>query len=501
MYKDKNHKLWEKKMKLYNTLTQKKEEFKPLKENQVKMYVCGPTVYDHAHLGHARSAITFDVLYRFLEFLGYKVTYVRNYTDIDDKIIKKAKEEGISYKEVAEKYIKSYEEDMKALNVKKPTYTPKVTEHIKDIIDFVKALIEKGYAYEVDGDVYFRVSKFKDYGKLSKRSLEDMLKGARVEINEKKENPLDFALWKKDKGFFPSPWGEGRPGWHIECSTLVRKYLGDTIDIHGGGLDLIFPHHENEIAQSEALTGKPFVLYWVHNGFVMVNKEKMSKSLKNFWTIKDALKEYEGNVLRYFLISVHYRTPIDFSKENLNQAKQAFKKIKNVYLDKAFEFLPLTKKEIKNNFEYIDYKKEFIEALKDDLNTPKALSVIFKVVDKLNEIISFGISKRKRNEYLTNIYEKYKKDLKLFLEILGFNLKELEKLPSHIEKEIRNFANLLGLEDKEDISMVLEEILNYRNRLRKEKKFEEADKIREKLENLGFVIKDFPGKTLYYFKG
>ncbi len=488
-------------MKLYNTLTQRKEVFKPLKENLVKMYVCGPTVYDHAHLGHARSAITFDVLYRFLEFLGYKVIYVRNYTDIDDKIIKKAKEEGISYKEVAQKYIKSYEEDMEALNIKQPTYTPKVTEHIKDIIAFIKALINKGYAYEIDGDVYFRVSKFKDYGKLSKRSLKDMLAGVRIEVNKKKENPLDFALWKKDKGFFLSPWGEGRPGWHIECSTMARKYLEDTIDIHGGGLDLIFPHHENEIAQSEALTGKPFALYWVHNGFVMVNKEKMSKSLKNFWTIKDALKEYEPNVLRYFLISVHYRSPIDFSKENLNQAKQAFEKIKNVYLDKAFEFLPLTKKELASNFEYVDYKPEFIDALKDDLNTPKALSVIFKIVDKINELISFSVSKRKRDQKLTDIYKKYKEDLKLFLDILGFNLKELEKLPSDIEKEIREFAISLGLKEKEDIYKIIEEILNYRNSLRKEKKFKYADEIRKKLESLGFVIKDFPDKTLYYFKG
>ena len=495
-------------MKLYNTLTQKKEEFKPLESKKVKMYVCGPTVYDHAHLGHARSAIVFDVLYRFLEFLGYEVTYVRNYTDIDDKIIKKAKEEGISYKEVAEKYIKSYEEDMKALNVKEPTYKPKVTEHIKDIIEFIQGLMEKGYAYEVDGDVYFEVSKFKDYGKLSKRSLEDMLAGARVEINKKKRNPLDFALWKKDKGFFQSPWGEGRPGWHIECSTMARKYLGDTIDIHGGGLDLIFPHHENEIAQSEALTGKPFSLYWVHNGFVMVNKEKMSKSLKNFWTIKDALKEYEPNILRYFLISVHYRSPIDFSKENLNQAKSSFEKIKNVYLDKSFEFLPLTKKSIQHpeDIKYIDYKSDFIKALEDDLNTPKALSIIFKVVDELNKLINYALSLRKRDEYLTNIYENYKKDLKILLEVLGFNLEEMEKLPKEVEEKLRDLAISLDFIKKNEIDKLsskelLEKILNYRAKLRKERNFELADKIRKELENLGFVIKDLPQKTMYYFKG
>ena len=311
-------------LRIYNTLTGKKEEFVPIHEKRVGMYVCGVTVYDLCHIGHARSAIIFDTIHRYLQYRGYEVTYVRNFTDIDDKIINRANAEGTDFKTIAEKYIHEFQVDMGALGLERATIEPRATEHIPEMIRLISTLVEKGYAYARGGDVFFAVGRFRDYGKLSKRNLEEMQAGARVDIDEKKENPLDFALWKGSKPgepFWESPWGKGRPGWHIECSVMSQKYLGETFDIHGGGKDLIFPHHENEIAQSEAATGKLFARYWVHNGFINIDKEKMSKSLGNILTIKDILKEWHPEALRLFLLSSHYRSPLDYSEASLGEAK------------------------------------------------------------------------------------------------------------------------------------------------------------------------------------
>jgi len=312
-------------LRVYNTMTQKKEEFIPLHKGRIGMYACGVTVYDLCHIGHARSAMVFDVIYRYLQYKGYEVTYVRNFTDVDDKIIKRAQEAGVSTEEIAARYIQEFYIDMGALGMLKPTMEPKATEHIPEMIAQVERLLEKGLAYQVEGDVYYAVEKFPEYGKLSKRTLDEMQAGARVEVDERKRNPLDFALWKAAKPGEPSwasPWGKGRPGWHIECSAMSQRYLGDTLDIHGGGKDLIFPHHENEIAQAEGATGRPFVRFWLHNGFVNIAKEKMSKSLGNFLTIKEILKEYHPEVVRFFLLSRHYRSPVDFSSQGMEEARQ-----------------------------------------------------------------------------------------------------------------------------------------------------------------------------------
>ncbi|MEO2068681.1 MAG: cysteine--tRNA ligase [Desulfurobacteriaceae bacterium] len=467
-------------IKVFNTLTQQKEEFKPLKENVVKMYVCGPTVYDHAHIGHARSAIVFDVIRRWLEHKGYNVVYVRNYTDIDDKIIKRSKEEGISWDKVAEKYIKSYEEDMRALNVKEPTFKPRVSKHIKEIIELIQGLIEKGYAYEAEGDVYFSVEKFPQYGKLSKRKTEELIAGARIEPGEKKKNPLDFALWKKSKEGEPgweSPWGIGRPGWHIECSAMAMKYLGKTIDIHGGGLDLIFPHHENEIAQSESFTGKTFAKYWVHNGFVMVNKEKMSKSLGNFFTVKDILEKFSPDTLRLFLLSTHYRSPIDFSFERLEEAERSLKRLLNfIESKKIIENLPV-KEDDTETINLDDFKKDFEEAMDDDFNTAKALGILFELVKEINLLKDKAIREnqisKSLKEALTNAINFVKEALK----ILGFRLEE--------EKE-------KGLEDE-----LIKILIDVRSELRKRKTFDLADLIRDRLKELGIILEDLPSGTIY----
>src|SRR5512138_466703 len=317
-------------LKLYNTLTGTKEEFVPLEPGKVKMYVCGVTVYDNCHIGHARANVAFDVVYRYLRTSGFDVTYVRNYTDIDDKIINRANKEGVPYNVISERYIKTFDEDMARLGLALPTHQPRATEHVDDIIRLVQTLIDRGHAYQSGGDVYFSVETFPSYLKLSKRTLEEMQAGARVEVGELKRNPMDFALWKEAKPgepFWESPWGKGRPGWHIECSAMSSCLLGETFDIHGGGRDLIFPHHENEIAQSEAATGKPFVRYWLHNGFVNINAEKMSKSLGNFFTIREVLDRYDSEVLRFFLLSAHYRSPIDFSDQNLADAEAGLDRI------------------------------------------------------------------------------------------------------------------------------------------------------------------------------
>jgi len=467
-------------VRIFDTLTEEKRDFKPLEDKTVRMYVCGPTVYDHAHIGHARSAIVFDVIRRWLEYKGYKVIYVRNYTDVDDKIIKRFKEEGIPWYEVAEKYIKSYEEDMRTLNVKEPTYKPKVTEHIREIIEMVDGLIDKGYAYEAGGDVYFSVEKFPEYGKLSKRKIDELIAGARIEPGEKKRNPLDFALWKKSKEGEPgweSPWGIGRPGWHIECSAMSMKYLGETMDIHGGGLDLIFPHHENEIAQSEAYTGKTFVRYWIHNGFVMVNKEKMSKSLGNFFTIKDILKEFSPDVLRLFLISTHYRSPIDFSFERLKEAERSFSRLLNfIESRKIIEELP-TSEEKSEELNIEGFRQEFESAMDDDFNTAKALGVLFELIKRVNQLKDRALREGRvtRKEKLS--YRKAVEFVENALRTLGF---KLEREPES------------GLEET-----LIELLIEVRNELRKKKEFNLADLIRNRLKELGIVLEDLPTGTVY----
>ncbi len=463
-----------------NTMSGEKEEFKPLENKTVKMYVCGPTVYDHAHIGHARSAVVFDVIRKWLEYRGYKVIYVRNYTDVDDKIIKRAKEEGISWKEVAEKYIASYEEDMRALNVKEPTYKPRVTEHIREIIEMIDGLIEKGYAYEAGGDVYFSVKKFPEYGKLSKRNIEELRAGARIEPGENKKDPLDFALWKKSKEEEPgweSPWGVGRPGWHIECSVMSMKYLGETMDIHGGGLDLIFPHHENEIAQSESYTGKTFARYWVHNGFVMVNKEKMSKSLGNFFTIKEILERFSPDVLRFFLLSTHYRSPIDFSFERLEDSERALKRLIN-FLDslKAIDGI----EEFEGEGEPIsvgEYRKMFESAMDDDFNTAKALGALFELVKRANLLKDRALKEGRITKEEKLSFREAVEFVENALRILGFRLER--------EKDT-------GLEDK-----LIELLIEVRGELRKKKEFQLADMIRDRLKELGIALEDLPTGTIY----
>ena len=394
-------------LRIYNTLTGKKEEFIPLHEKRVGMYACGVTVYDLCHIGHARSMVVFDSIYRYLRTRGYEVTFVRNFTDIDDKIIKKANDEGIDWKAVGEKYIKEFYEDMGRLGLEKPTFEPRATDQIPEMLRLVSTLIEKGYAYQKGGDVFFSVEKFEDYGKLSKRNIEEMQAGARVEVDEKKQNPLDFALWKGSKPgepFWESPWGKGRPGWHIECSVMSQKYLGDTFDIHGGGKDLIFPHHENEIAQSEAATGKPFARYWIHNGFVNINKEKMSKSLGNILTLKEIFKNWHPEVIRLFLLSHHYRSPLDFSFDALSEAKTAldrFYATLKTIKDKMGKCLADdTKKgaavpqEIRQVIDSFPSRVE--EAMDDDFNTAQALGYFYDLQRHLNSLLD--ISKERSTE-------------------------------------------------------------------------------------------------------
>jgi len=456
-------------MRLYNTLTRQKEEFKPLVPGEVKMYVCGPTVYNYFHIGNARPFIVFDTLRRYLEYKGYKVTYVQNFTDVDDKIINKAKEEGLDSREISEKYIGEYFKDADALGIKRATIHPKVTENIKEIIDFIQKLINKGYAYEVDGNVYFDTTKFGGYGKLSKQSIEELEAGARVEINEAKKSPMDFALWKKQKPSEPawdSPWGQGRPGWHIECSVMSTKYLGETIDIHAGGQDLVFPHHENEIAQSEAFSGKPFARYWLHNGYITINNEKMSKSKGNFFTVRDIVSEFDPEVVRFFLLSAHYRNPINFSRELMKQSKNALERLYNskenlehLMENAKSEKMTAKEKDILKGLEKYRYK--FIEAMDDDLNTADAIAAIFELVKEINTKIDGESSK----ELIEKSYELFRE----LTEVLGLLTKKKEILD-------------------EDIQRLIEE----RQKARKEKNYALADKIRDDLKAKGIILEDTP---------
>lgn len=456
-------------MRLFNSFTNKTEEFKPIEENKVKMYVCGPTVYDYAHLGHARCYITWDVLYRYLKFRGFDVTYCRNVTDVDDKILKKAEKEGKTPEEVSQYWYKQFTNSMNALNNLPPDIEPFATKTLGEMISIVKDLIAKGYAYEADGDVYFRVKKFPNYGMLSKQPIDKLESGARIEVGEQKEDPLDFALWKKDEKFgYNSPWGVGRPGWHIECSAMSRKYLGKTIDIHAGGADLIFPHHENEIAQSECANGCKFVNYWLHNGFVTINKEKMSKSLGNFLTIDDMLKNYDANTIRFFILTNHYRMPVEFSDEALQSAQAGVKRLTNAQ-GKVDENFDITTTE-----EY----KAFVEAMDEDLNTSKALAVLFDLVTKSNK----GV-----NEAYTILYK--------LATTLGFTF-EKETLSEDELKEV-----LVGVNEKIGKSYTsMDELIEDRKQARAEKNWDLADKIRIALDEAGIILKDSKEGTTWELK-
>lgn len=460
-------------MKLYNSYSQKTEEFVPLESNKVKMYVCGPTVYDNAHLGHARCYITWDVLYRYLRFKGYDVTYCRNVTDVDDKILNKAEKEGKTPDEIAQIYYQAFSKSMEALNNLKPDIEPFATKTLGEMIAINKQLIEKGYAYEADGDVYFRVKRFDKYGNLSKQPLDALEAGARVEESDIKENPMDFALWKRDEKFgYKSPWGVGRPGWHIECSAMARKYLGKTIDIHAGGADLIFPHHENEIAQSECANEQQFSKYWMHNGFVTINKEKMSKSLGNFLTIDKVLENYDANTIRFFILTNHYRMPVEFSDESLVGAQAGVKRLYNS-INEGRKFA-----KIDNELDLSDFEeyKEFIEAMDEDLNTSKALALLFDLATKLN--------KEQNSQNLTLLYK--------LSAVLGFNFDKVEISEDEIKEKIEFIAKKLDADFKN-----MDEILTYRKSARDEKNWELADKIRIALDEVGIVLKDSKDGTTW----
>jgi len=427
-------------LRVFNTLHRKKEAFKPIAPGKVRMYVCGPTVYDSCHIGHARSVVVFDVIARYLKAIGYDVLYVRNFTDVDDKIIDKANQLGIDSTTVAERFIKEFYDDMDALNVERATIEPKATDHIAQIIQFVKKLVKGGFAYQVEGDVFFSVEKFEKYGKLSGRKLDEMEAGARIDINEKKNNPFDFVLWKSAKPgepFWESPWGKGRPGWHIECSVMSSEYLGVTFDIHGGGKDLCFPHHENEIAQSESISGKPFVKYWIHNGFVNINQEKMSKSLGNFLMIKDVLKTYHPEVVRLFLLSNHYRSPIDFTEMAMEEARKG--------LDKMYALLLRVDKtmgiESTQDIETGDCWQQFCEAMNDDFNSAQGIGIIFDTVRTVNRMLD-------QYENSNSDHIKQKKQIELpFRKKLNEN-SGADQIKNTIQfglADIRRTGNILGI--------------------------------------------------------
>ena len=450
-------------LKIYNTLSNQIEEFKPIQENKVKMYVCGPTVYDNAHLGHARCYITWDVLYRYLKFKGYDVTYCRNVTDVDDKILKKADEQSVEPSQITDKYYKSFINSMNNLNVLKPDIEPRATKTLGEMISMIKTLIEKDYAYAVDGDVYFRVEKYKKYGELSSQPIKDLLKGARVDVNDKKESPLDFALWKKDELHgYNSPWGKGRPGWHIECSAMNKKHLGETIDIHAGGADLAFPHHENERAQSECANGCTFSNYWMHNGFVTINKEKMSKSLGNFLTIDDVLKNYDCNAIRLFILTNHYRMPVEFNDEALTAAKNGAKRLIN----------SVAGIEIGNEYDKKTIE-DFENAMDEDLNTSKALAILFSLVDK------------------TKKGDKVSANTLVYLgSVLGFDFSRINK--EYSKEELEEIFQPLYEEFSisKDIENPIDVVIAQRKEARDNKDWAKSDEIRDKLLKYNIQLKD-----------
>jgi cysteinyl-tRNA synthetase len=485
-------------LKIFNTQTRKKEEFHPLREGKIGIYVCGITAYDVCHVGHARSAVVFDVITRYLRYRGFDVTYVKNFTDVDDKIIEKAQREKRSIAEISERYIREHDEDMNALGVARPTATPRATEHIEGMIRLVATLIEKGMAYAVDGDVYYAVDKFPGYGKLSGRDLGEMLAGARIDVNEKKRNPYDFSLWKASKEGEPwweSPWGHGRPGWHLECSVMSQKYLGNTFDIHGGGEDLVFPHHENEIAQSEGATGQPLARFWVHNGFVRVNSEKMSKSLGNFFTIQDILKQYHPEVLRLFLLTSHYRSPVDFSDAALSEARQGMdrfystlKTIQDLLLSAEREGSDVPGespgKDREIDLQLQTLRERFNEAMDDDFNTARAIGCLFDTVRLLNTSLA-----GKRAGVSAVTLRSAEKRLSETGAVLGLFRDDPDLyLRSDRERE----ATKRGLVVSE-----IEALITERWSAREAKEWQRADEIRKSLDSRGVVLKDSPTATTW----
>ena len=468
-------------LKVHNTYSDRIEEFKPIEKGNVKMYVCGPTVYDLPHLGHARCYITWDTVYRYLKFLGYEVTYCRNVTDVDDKILRKADEQGCSPDEIAKKYYDIFSESMKNLNNLKPDIEPFATKTIGEMIKIVKDLIDKDYAYEIDGDVYFRVKKFSKYGQLSKQPIDDLVAGARVETTDKKEDVLDFALWKKDeKHGYNSPWGLGRPGWHIECSAMGRKHLAPHFDIHAGGADLIFPHHENEIAQSECANGCTYVNYWLHNGFVTINKEKMSKSLKNFITIGDLLKDYNFNTIRLFILTNHYRMPVEFNTESLNSAASGAKRLSNAVSSVITKYGDILT-------DYISdiAKNDFIDAMNDDFNTSKALSVLFDLAGKTNIALSLE-NKTDAVNLASSLFN--------LGNVLGLDLRKIELDDNILEEKLSLIKDKIDFLSKDDLNLSAKEIMNkiieYRQKVRQDKNYQESDRIRDILSVVGLKLKD-----------
>ena len=486
-------------MRFYNTMSNKIEEFETIENGKVKMYVCGPTVYNYIHLGNARPIIVFDTLARYFKYRGYDVTYIQNFTDVDDKIIKRANEEGISVKEVTEKYIKGFFEDIESLNISDDIVRPKVTENMPEIIEIIKKLIDEGFAYEKDGNVFFEVKKFEEYGNLSNQKIDELEIGARVDIMEEKNNPLDFALWKRKKEgepYWDSPWGQGRPGWHIECSAMAKKYLGDTFDIHGGGQDLVFPHHENEIAQSRCAYHGNFANYWLHNGFIQVNGDKMSKSLGNFFLLREILGKIPGNVVRLFILGTHYRKPINFSMDNMEDSRKTLKNI----ITSMNNFSEIIEKfsgkgshegevsdntgnnstnEFKEKVNELD--KKFMEAMDEDMNTPQALAVIFDQIKETKKF-SVNISNGEEAEALNYSYNSLRKKLE---EVLGIML--------FMEDENKNFKN----NDKLTGNLI-ELLIKLRADARKEKNFKLSDEIRDNLKELGIEIQDNKDGTTGY---
>lgn len=455
-------------MKIYNTMTRQKEEFKPLEEGKVKMYVCGPTVYNYIHIGNARPFIIFDTLRKYLEYRGYEVNYVQNFTDVDDKIIKRGHEENIAPEDVAKKYIEEYFVDADGLGIKRATTHPQVTENIQEIIEFVKELEDKGYAYAVNGDVYFDTKKFNDYGKLSGQIQDELEAGARIEVNDQKRHPMDFVLWKAKKEGEPgwmSPWGEGRPGWHIECSVMSRRYLGDTIDIHAGGQDLKFPHHENEIAQSEARSGKKFSNYWMHNEYININNEKMSKSKGNFFTVRDISKLYDLEIVRFFMLSTHYRNPINFSDEILNQAKAGLERLYNAKERLEFIISKLSdntenSEELKLEEELSGFRQKFIDAMDDDINTADAVSVIFELAKFMNS----NVNENSTKEFAQKVLDEF--------------------------NELTGVLNVVNKKQEDILDEEIEKLIEARTQAKKNKDFKLADEIRNELLEKGIVLED-----------
>lgn len=455
-------------MKIYNTLTKSKEEFVPLEEGKVKMYVCGPTVYNNIHIGNARPMIVFDTVRRYLEYKGYEVNYVSNFTDVDDKIIKKANEEGVTCQEITERYIASVKEDMKAMNVKPATVHPKATEEIGGMIEMIQTLIDKGHAYEKNGTVYFKTRSFPGYGKLSKKNIDDLEAGARIAVNEEKEDPLDFVLWKPKKEgepAWPSPWSEGRPGWHIECSEMSKKYLGEQIDIHAGGEDLIFPHHENEIAQSEAANGKEFAKYWIHNGFLNIDNKKMSKSEGNFFTVKEIGEKFPLQVLRFFMLSVHYRNPINFSRELMEATQTSLERIKTAVFNlndllKSAQDTEMSQEETKELETVMALRAKFETAMDDDFNTADAISVIFELVKLANSTVTAKNSR----EFVQKAVD-----------------------------EITTLCDILGIVTEQETELLddeIEQLIEERQAARKAKNFARADEVRNLLLEKGIILED-----------